>query len=208
MNLKRLFAIACIIFILITGVSVSVSAEPTDAFTHVETQSGAQESVMSREMYHSTQVINATSLGLENSFTDLSDICSDKQGNVYLLIGGRSQIVLLNKEYAYVKTISILENGEEVNFDGAQGLYVDYNGDLYICDTNNSRIIVANAKGLVQKYMETPDSALLPEDFYYHPTGSPKMQKGIPISSAPVVITARWPMRQPESFWDSSGQTT
>lgn len=175
---KRLLSIVCIILVLATGFSISVSAEPTDAFTHIDTQSGMQTSVMSREMFKSTKVINATSLGLEKSFADLSDLCADNDGNVYLLIGGRSQIVVLNKDYSYMKTISLSDTDGEVNFDGAQGIYVDKNGDIYICDTNNSRIIVTDTEGSVKYYMDTPDSSLLPADFYYQPYRIAKDEKG------------------------------
>lgn len=175
---KRLFSILCIVLVLATGFSISVFAEPTDAFTHIDTQSGMQVSVMSREMYKSVKVINASSLGLEKSFTGISDLCSDTEGNVYLLIGGRSEIVLLNKDYSYIKTITVSDKDGDVYFDGAQGIYTDSNGDIYICDTNNGRIIIVDSKGKVKKYMDTPDSALLPEDFYYQPYRIAKDNKG------------------------------
>ena len=176
--LKRLISVVCVILVLVTGFSISVSAEPTDAFTHIDTQSGIQVSVKSKEMYKSTKMINATSLGLEKSLMGLSDLCSDKDGNVYLLIGQRSQIVVLDKNYSYLKTISVFDENGNVSFDGAQGIYVDNNGEIYICDTNNSRIIVALPDGMIKEYMDTPDSALLPDDFYYQPYRIAKDDKG------------------------------
>ena len=69
--LKRLISVICVILVLATGFSISVSAEPTDAFTHIDTQSGTQVSIMSKEMYKSTKMINATSLGLEKSLVSV-----------------------------------------------------------------------------------------------------------------------------------------
>ena len=167
--LKRLFSIICVILVLAMGLSVSVSAEPTDSFTHNDTQNGTQVSVMSREMYKSTKVINASSLGLPQSFMGLNDLCTDSEGNVYLLVSERSQVVMLNPDYSLNSVIVIKDDFGEVFFDGAQGIYVDKNGDIFICDTNNCRILITDKTGVVKETMEAPTSELLPEDFFYQP---------------------------------------
>ncbi len=167
--MKRLFSIICLILVFAMGLSISVSAEPTDSFTHIDTQGGMQVSVMSKEMYRSTKVINASSLGLDKSFTGLNDLYADKDGYIYLLVSERSQVVVLNPDYSLKSVITVKDDFGDVFFDGAQGVYADLNGDIYICDTNNGRILITDETGIVKDTMESPSSELLPDDFLYQP---------------------------------------
>ena len=167
--LIRLLSLISIILVLVMSLSISVSAEPTDSFTHVDTYNEQQVSVMSREMYTSTSYISAHTLGLNEAFFGLSDLCSDKNGNVYLLTSQGSRVVVLNSDYSYKATIHFKDAEGDVYFDGAQGVYVDDNNNIYICDTLNSRIIVANLNGKVKKIMDAPAQELLPQDFFYQP---------------------------------------
>ncbi|MBO4734459.1 MAG: YIP1 family protein [Clostridia bacterium] len=166
---KRLLTMICIILVFVMGLSASVLAEPTDSFTHEDTYNVDPISVMSREMYVSTEFINASSLGLEESFIGISDLCTDNQDNVYFLIGDNSRIVVLDSNYTYKTTITLVKDGEAIRFDGAQGIYIDDKDNLYVCDTLNSRIIVSDMSGSIKEYMEAPDSDLLPDDFFYQP---------------------------------------
>lgn len=167
--LKKLFSIICVILVLAIGMSISVMAEPTDSFTHVDDYDTKKVSVISKEMYMSTNLISAYTLGLEDSLAGISNLCSDASGNIYLLISDSSKIIVLNKDYTYKNTITIKEGGEEIFFDGAQGVYIDDKNNLYVCDTLNSRIIISTLKGKVLGYMETPDAEVLPDDFFYQP---------------------------------------
>ena len=177
--MKRLIAIILVMLVLLSGISLSVSAEPTDSFTHIDRENGTQVSVMSREMYKSTKVISASSLGLEQSLKGLNDLCIDGSDNVYLLASDRSQIVVLNSDYTYQKTIEIKdEEGNQLKFKGAQGIYVDKNNTVYICDTSHSQILVSDINGNLIDVLEQPESSLIPEDFYYQPYRIVKDEKG------------------------------
>ena len=165
---------------ILLSFAFSVSAtEPTDSFVHEETESGGVVSVPSREMYSATRVITANSLGLEKSITELNDICCDTSGNTYLLSADRSLIIVLNKDYTLNRTMKILnESGEEENFDGAQGIYVDSDYNLYVCDTKNSRILVADINGKLLSTIGEPQSSLIPEDFFFQPCSITKNSRG------------------------------
>ncbi len=177
--MKRLIAIILVMLVLVSGMSLSVSAEPTDSFAHVYSENGRKNTVMAREMYKSTKVISASSLGLEEPFSGLNDICFDEKGNVYLLIGESSKIIVLNPDYTYKKTIELVDEQEGVvSFIGAKGIYIYNNTTLYVCDTNNSRVIVSDMKGKVKEYLLLPESSLIPEDFIYMPTRIVKDAKG------------------------------
>jgi hypothetical protein len=49
------------------------------------------------------------------------------------------------------------------------GLFVDKNGDIYIADTGNNRVIRLNAEGKLLKEFGRPDSSYLPASFKYDP---------------------------------------
>ncbi len=178
-SLKRLLSVISIILVLVIGLSLSVCAEPTDTFTHEDSADGKVASTLSAEMYASSKVITASTLGLEKSFMGLKDLCCGKDGKVYLLISERSRIVVLNKDYTLYSEITVVdESGSEINFEGAQGIYVGDNNDIYLCDTTNSRVLIFGIDGVVKEKWESPKSNLIPEDFYYQPVRLVRDNKG------------------------------
>ncbi len=177
--MKRFFAIVLVMLVLISGLSLSASAEPTDSFTHIYRENGTIDTVMTREMYKSTKVITASSLGLENSLKGLNDLCFDGNGNVYLLTSDRSAVVVLNPDFTYQRTIELTDSeGSKVSFTGAKGIYVYKDTTLYICDTNGSQVIVSDMNGLVTNTLLLPESNLIPEDFIFLPTRIVRDEKG------------------------------
>lgn len=176
--MKKLISFITIILICVSLFGITVSAEPTDSFTHEDTPSGNVVSVLSREMYTAKKVIKASDFGFEKSFDGLNDICVDKQGKTYLLVSGRSQIVVLDKNFALEREIKVYDDTDKkYNFDGAQGIFVD-DTNIYICDTRNSRVLVTDMNGLIVESWTEPTSNLIPDDFYYQPYRIAKDSKG------------------------------
>lgn len=172
-------SVIVVITVILTFAFSVCASEPTGSFVHEETASGKVVSVPSREMYSATRVITADSLGLDNSITGLSDLCCDENGNTFLLSSDRSEIIVLDKDYTFNRKINVVdESGEKVSFDGAQGIYVDGTGRIYICDTSNSRIIICDVEGKMLEVMGAPESSLIPEDFYYQPCKIVKNNRG------------------------------
>ena len=147
--MKRITAIILTVVFFCVAFSFSVCAEPTEAFTHVEKENGTYKTITAREMYRSTKVLRASTFGLKESFMGISDNAIDENENIYLLLGERSSIVVLNSDYSYNRTIKVIDEEDyEVDFDMAQGLFVEKGtGDLYICDTDDSQILVADKNG-------------------------------------------------------------
>ena len=163
--MKRIAAIILTVVFLCASFSFSVCAEPTDAFTHVEKENGQYESVTAREMYRSTKVLRASTFGLKESFMGISDIAVDENENVYLLLGERSSIVVLNADLSYNRTVTVIDVEDyKVDFDMAQGLFVEKGtGDLYICDTDNAQIIIADKNGRLKSIITNPETPLIDE---------------------------------------------
>ena len=163
--MKRITAIILTVIFFCVSFSFSVCAEPTEAFSHIEKENGEYKSVAAREMYRSTRVLRASTYGLKESFMGISDIAIDENDNIYLLLGKRSSIVVLNADYSYNRTVTIIdEENYGVDFDMAQGLFVEKGtGDLYICDTDNARIIIADKNGNLKSIISNPETPLIDE---------------------------------------------
>ena len=176
--MKRLLSIILVLFLTI-GLSLPVCAEPTDAFTHDEGVDGVMRGVLSAEMYVSTRRISAATLGLEEQWSELTDLYCDSSGKVYILDGGFSSITVLNSDYSLNRVIYIKdENGSTWDFTGARGIFVDDNGDIYICDFINGQILIADSQGNLKKIWGSPDAKFLPDNFYFQPSRMVKDKKG------------------------------
>ena len=176
--MKKILSIILVI-LTISSLVITASANPTDSFVHDDTQSGAVTSVLSQDMYAATKVITAASVGLEKSLSGVNDICSDKNGNVYLLVSDWSQVVVLNNDYSLNRILILTdEKGNKVSFSNARGIFVDKDFKIYICDTTHSRVLIADGDGKVVDTWTQPVSPLIPEDFYFQPTSIVRTDKG------------------------------
>ncbi len=174
---KKLISIVLIV-IMMALMTISVSAE-TDSYSRVDIPGNTTELRLSREMYEATSTITATSLGLDEKLEGITDVFSDKEGNILLLCGGESRLISINPDYTLDKEITVTDaNGEAIDYKGAMGIYKDAKGDIYLSDTRNSRILILDADGKVKSVLDTPKSSLIPDDFLYQPVNVSKDEKG------------------------------
>lgn len=174
--MKKIISAICIAILLIAGSGIAVSA---DSFTHKDEPNGKVTQALSRELYAATRTISATDLGLEERLSEISDLYCTADGYVYILISGSSKIAVLNPDYTLKEMIVAREaDGTEIDFSGSKGVFVDKNGDLYISDTNNGRILITDSTGLFKESWGLPDSPLIPEDLNYQPTRFVKDEDG------------------------------
>lgn len=167
MSKKIICLLLCILAIAST---LTVSAAPNKSYTHQENQSGIKETVFSRDVYTASKRINATALGI-NKLSGITDMYCADDNTVYLLCGGESRLIVLNGNYEFVREISVHdEEGYPYNFNGAEGVYVNNSGAIYIANTLNSEVITVNQNGEVTDKLETPKSDIIPEDFFFQPT--------------------------------------
>jgi hypothetical protein len=173
-KLFRCFALLIMSVMLVTAISaVTVSAEsseyvPYESYTYWTNISGSgRKLVQNKTMYTVCRTVTAKDLGVE-SFTELVDICTDNSGSIYLL-DSASRIVVLDKNYNYVKEITEIKGSEAYSFSGAQNVYVHTDGTVYICDTSNNRVLCCDADGSYIDKFTKPDSPLIPADFSFQP---------------------------------------
>lgn len=102
----------------------------------------------------------------------ISDIAADSSGNIYLLSSETGNIILLDRNLNYVKTI-IPVFGSADNCIGAEGMFIsEYNGEfnIYIADTMHSRIIKTDSNASVVDIYEKPDTSLISDETEFNPT--------------------------------------
>ena len=174
-NLFRLFACLGVIAFFLFSLSFSALAAetqvPYENYTYWrDTNSkGSRKEVYSKPMYQVKTVLDAATIGTE-AFEQLSDVCIDQNGNIYILDGGGSRIIVLDSKYSLIKEINSLNlAGESISFEGAQGIFVRSDGLIYLCDTENARVFLTDINGAVSQVISKPVSPLIPEDFRFRP---------------------------------------
>ncbi len=121
-------------------------------------------------------------MGLDKALKSVSDIVADSDGNIYLADSGNNRIVILNKnDFKLIGIIDkyIDEYGREQSFNSPEGIYVtgdnmaseDAKDILYVCDTNNKKIVSFDLKGETPEYIRTiekpdPEQVFLKDEEY------------------------------------------
>lgn len=171
--LRRCLAFLIVMMLLIACATTAVSAagiqtRPYDSYT---IWNGYSKTVTTsqRPVYEFSTTVSGASLGI-GAMSQANDVCTDKNGNVYIMDTGNSRIVVLNPDYSLKGEIKGLTyNGEALDFTGSLGLYVRDDGRIYIADTNNARVIVCNQAGAVLELLTLPEADVIPSEFQYMP---------------------------------------
>lgn len=129
------------------------------------------ESRPSPNGYNSVASLTAKEFGIDD-FGTVNDLVSDKSGNLYILDSDKSLIYKSDKDLKNVETITILKDGEVVSFKGANGFTVSDNEGvlkIYIADTENQRILVADNSGTVERIILKPETDLIDDEQTFLP---------------------------------------
>ena len=175
MQKKILIFIFLIVFII--GTLFPVSAAVTESYSRVDIPGGTENRI-SKEMYYADGEINARSLGLEESLEGITDLFCGESGDILLLLGDNSRLIRINSDYTKAEEIIVTDSNGKVDFNGAQGVYSDASGNIYISDTDHYRILILDRNGLVHTVLESPVSDLIPNDFLFQPTAIEKDAEG------------------------------
>ncbi len=178
--MKRLLSVLSAALVLCTLFTVTVNAvsyAPYNSYEYNE----FDEAVDAPVGYAVTKVINTASLKLEKQIDSPQDIVV-KNGKIYLLDSGNSRILVLNESF---ELISVLENftiskslaskkgvaltDGFVSFAGAEGIAIGDNGEVYIADTLNNRVLCADGKLEIKNVILRPDDRLNDTDASFSP---------------------------------------
>lgn len=171
-NRKFIFRLLTVILALILVVvgSPAVFAETLDdipytTYTYWDIH-GTKSPVETKAIYEVTDVLTGVDLGIE-SFLEIQHLFTFED-NLYVLDSGNGRVVILNSDYGIKEIITgFTYNGEEINFKGAKGIFVDESG-LYIADTLNKRLLCSK-NGEIFKIITKPDDPTIPATFDFSP---------------------------------------
>ena len=175
-GVRKVLSLIISVLLVFTFSGFTVSA---DSFTRQYKEDGTYRSIPAREAYAVDKVIKASDFGLDEPFEGITDMTSGPDGSIYLLCGENSKLFLFDSNYNFIHEVLLKDtSGTEISFKGAQGIFLDKNGDIYIADTENGRIIIAGQDYVVKQISEAPVSDILPDDFQYKPTSIVKDADG------------------------------
>ncbi len=90
---------------------------------------------------------------------------------LYIADKGNNRIIVTDMDFkmkAYMDTFDY--NGEKLTLKKPEGIFVDYYTDyIYICDTENSRVIKCDREGKVDRLFEKPESEIYSKDLTFNP---------------------------------------
>lgn len=143
---------------------------PYNSYTYwVDYNTSEKTPAYSKPAYRVKEVVMAADLGADSN-SAFNDVATDDANNTYILDSGNSRIYILNKDYSFATTLqNFTYNGEAVTFNGANGIFVDKSGLIYVADTDNARVLIMNNTGVIQKLLLLPESDLIPNGFEYKP---------------------------------------
>lgn len=161
----RLMVTLTVLLCLLIGFSIPASAEiPYESYTYWSDVDTDRKAVYNKAMYDLFSVIDSSDCN-NLTFDKINDVCTDSDNNVYIL-DNQSKIIILGNDYKFLRSFGSV--GDET-FAEAQGIYVHTDGTIYICDTQNHRVLHCNDNGELLKIIGLPDSPLIPDDFDFLP---------------------------------------
>ena len=172
--MKRLIKIIAIAFMLLMILPTVVSATvPYSTYTY----SINGEVLNSPDAYVPQEQVDSISLKLSTPMINPVDIDTDSKGNVYIIDKGTNRLIVTDASYKLRFEIVNFVNGNGVDdsFYSPESVFVvnndekpDYNG-IYVCDTENARIVVFNLDGSFQREIKKPESSLIDPNADYSP---------------------------------------
>lgn len=146
------------------GVIKETGDIPYDTYVYWE-DANTTSAVRAKGMYDFEKYVPTEEIA-SGDVKSLSDVVFDDEDNLYLLDGLSSKIYVYDSEYNYSYTIGdiVAEDGTTYKYEKALGLYVSKAGKVYICDTENARVLVADKNGKLLDVLLLPNSNLIPEE--------------------------------------------
>ncbi len=161
---KAISAILMVVCLLMVFTTAASAAAPYTTYTY----SSTGFVLTSPDAYVPDTVVDGAISGAP--FNDLRDMVVDKNGYVYIVDAGNACVYVLNNYYRLVRTINsfVNEQGVPDSFNAPSGVFVN-DQYIYICDTDNNRIVLFDHEGQFVKTVGKPQSNLFAEGSIYKP---------------------------------------
>lgn len=161
------------LFVLLLGAVPASAFEPYLTYTYSSTGTMMDSpSAYSAEVYVDSAYMrkNASCQGFAD-IAEPTDLFAGPDGRVYIADRKNNQIVVLNKYYKCEAVLSVFDSTarDGDSFNGPEGVFVNEKY-IYVCDTNNSRIVKFDATDYsFVRIISQPTSQLISEDAIFLP---------------------------------------
>lgn len=162
---KKIFSI---LVLVMTALMLATSVNAAAYSTYTYSYDGF--ALQSPDAYVPERVVDMSYIGLSNASYDLRDLEVDRNGNIYLVDKGNNQIIVADRYYKLKFTISNFINGNGVpdSFNAPSGVCIT-DKYIYVCDTDNNRIVMFNLDGEFVKIVPKPTSSYFEQGSLYRP---------------------------------------
>jgi tetratricopeptide (TPR) repeat protein len=128
------------------------------------------ESIPAAPAYEPAEVRDGWDIGV-GSLKNPKDLCTDAEGNVYVMDSGNRRIVALDPDLRLRYVLDTFRlDGRELRLEDPAGLCVDSEGLIYIADRGAKRVIVADRGGRVLREIGKPVTDLIDESMDFLPS--------------------------------------
>ncbi len=164
-KISRIFILAlALLMVLPLAVSASV---PYATYTY----SGQGQVLSSPGAYVPDIVVDSEYMGLPKGLgNDVRDLFVAPDGKIYIVDASSNRVVILDRYYKLSNEITGFVNSQGIpdGFSNPSGVYVDEH-NIYVCDTDNNRIVLFDLRGNFIKIIPQPVSSYFEEGDIYKP---------------------------------------
>ena len=166
--MNKLIRLLLIVMAVITVGTTVVSAATVPYKTWTFSSEGA--ALSSPTAYVPDMVIDSEYMGLEVAASSLTDLFVGPDDKVYLVDSTAGRVIVLDKYFRFEFEINtfINEHGVRDTFSNPQGIFADEKY-IYVCDTDNNRIVIFTIDGEYHSIIGKPESPLFGTDAIYKP---------------------------------------
>ncbi|MDE7279681.1 MAG: NHL repeat-containing protein [Oscillospiraceae bacterium] len=167
-SFKKLLSLVSAAALAVSAMTVNVSAlETYDPYSYDRWG----DPVASQAGYTAEKYVDGEMIGCGNFF-EPADLFISHDNLMYIADKGNNRIVITDLDFNFIKEMSEFSyNGETLTLKKPTGVFVDqYTGNIYICDTENDRVIKCDTDGNVDRLFTKPESELYDQNLTYNPS--------------------------------------
>ena len=154
---------------IITGTIGAYAEMPYSTYTY----NYFRKTVDSPHAYVPSEIVYFDNI-VEGGLNDPTEIYVDHNNYIYISDTGNNRILKVNSKLELIEKYEFFENNEVEGskdfFNKPMGVFVNNNNEIYITDSENSRIVILDETGNLVKIIPAPKSDLLSESFVYKPS--------------------------------------
>ena len=167
-SFKKLLSLVSAAALAVSAMTVNVSAlETYDPYSYDRWG----DPVASQAGYTAEKYVDGETIGCGSLF-EPADLFVSHDDLMYIADKGNNRIVITDLDFNLVKEMKEFSyNGETLTLKKPTGVFVDqYTDNIYICDTENDRVIKCDTDGNVDRLFTKPESELYDQNLTYNPS--------------------------------------